>query len=349
MANAEQTEKATPSRRQKAKDKGQFAYSQEVTGVLTLFACLGVTYVMFSNPAGYRAFFETVLRAGITADSDIHMTALVRQTGVYFLRAVAPIFAAAVIAALVGNILQGLPVFASESVGFNFERLNPISGLSRLKGKISPLEWIKILFLIGTASGVLWNTMRFFWPKLITAPALPLGASNDMIVAMLVRIVTYLGVGLVVMAAGDFFLQRYKFEKSIKMSKAEVKEDAKSMEGNPTIKGKIRSIQRDRARKRMMDRVKEADVIVTNPTHFAVALEYKPGLMNAPRVIAKGQDSLAQRIKKEGRDHDIPTVENVPLARALYRSVEIDQEIPAELFKAVAEVLAFVYRTRNAK
>ena len=349
MANSERTEKATASRRKKARDKGQFAYSQEVTGVLTLFACLGVAYSMFHNPASYRALFESVLSAGIAADSDVRMAALVRQTGVYFLTAVAPIFAAAIIAALVGNVLQGLPVFASEAVGFNWERLNPIAGLSRLKGKVSPLEWIKILFLIGAATAVLWSTMRLFWPKLAMAPALPIGVSNDIIVAMLVRIVSYLGVAMVVMATADFFLQRYRFEESIKMTKAEVKEDAKSMEGNPTIKGKIRSIQRERARRRMMARVKEADVIVTNPTHYAVALEYKPGTMAAPRVIAKGQDWLAQRIKAEGRDHDIPTVENVPLARALYRSVEIDQEIPADLFKAVAEVLAFVYKTRKLK
>jgi flagellar biosynthetic protein FlhB len=349
MANAEQTEKATPTRRKKAKDKGQFAYSQEVTGVLTLFACLGVAYVMFSNPTGYRAFFETVLRAGISSDSDVNMTALVRQSGIYFLMVAGPIFAAAIVAAVVGNVLQGLPIFASESLGLNWDRLNPVAGLSRLKGKISPLEWVKILFLIAAATGVMWSTMRLFWPQLIMAPALSIGASNDIVVAMLFRIVTYLGVALVVMATGDFFLQRYKFEKSIKMSKAEVKEDAKSMEGNPTIKGKIRSIQRERARRRMMDRVKDADVIVTNPTHYAVALEYKPGTMSAPRVIAKGRGWLAQRIKAEGRDHDIPTVENVPLARALYRSVEIDQEIPADLFKAVAEVLAFVYRTRKQK
>ena len=121
----------------------------------------------------------------------------------------------------------------------------------------------------------------------------------------------------------------------------------KALEGNPTIKGKIRSIQRERARRRMMARVKEADVIVTNPTHFAVALEYKPERMGAPRVIAKGQDFLAQKIKEVGREHDIPTVENVPLARALYRSVEIDQEIPMDLYKAVAEVLAYVYRIRK--
>jgi flagellar biosynthetic protein FlhB len=348
MANSERTEKATPGRRKKARDKGQFAYSPEVTGVLTLFACLGVAYSIFSNPSGYRSFFESMLNAAISTDSDVHMTAVVRQAGYYFLMSAAPIFAAAIIAALVGNVLQGLPVFASEKVGINFEALNPISGLSRLKGKISPLEWVKILLLIGAAVGVLWSTINLYWPQLVASPAYSISASNNMILGMLVRIVSYLGGATVVLAVGDFFLQRYKFEESIKMSKAEVKEDAKSNEGNPTIKGKIRSIQRERARKRMLARIKEATVIVTNPTHFAVALEYRPETMGAPRVIAKGQDFLAQKIKAIGRDNDIPLVENVPLARALYRSVEIDQEIPNELFKAVAEVLAFVYRTRKS-
>jgi flagellar biosynthesis protein FlhB len=349
MANSERTEKATPSRRQKAKAKGQFAYSQEVTGVLTLLACLGTAYAFFSSPSGYRAFFESMLGRGLALDSNAEMTALVRDAGTYFLMASAPIFAAAVIAALAGNLLQGLPNFATEGVGFHWERLNPISGLSRLKTKISPLEWLKILLLVVTATAVLWTTIRFYWPQLIVAPTLPIGASTDLLRSMLFRIVSYLAVALVALAAGDFFLQRWRFEEGIKMTKAEVKEDMKSMEGNPLIKGKVRSIQRDRARRRMMDRVKNADVIVTNPTHFAVALEYKAGEMGAPRVIAKGRGWLAQRIKALGRDHDIPAVENVPLARALYKSVEVDQEIPAELFKAVAEVLAFVYKTRKRK
>ena len=121
----------------------------------------------------------------------------------------------------------------------------------------------------------------------------------------------------------------------------------KALEGNPAIKGKIRSIQKEAARRRMMSRVKDADVIVTNPTHYAVALEYKPETMAAPRVVAKGRNWLAQKIKEQGREHDIPTVENVPLARALYRSVEVEQEIPMELYKAVAEVLAYVYKIRK--
>jgi flagellar biosynthetic protein FlhB len=150
-----------------------------------------------------------------------------------------------------------------------------------------------------------------------------------------------------ILAIADYFIQRWRFEQGIKQTKAEVKEDMKALEGNPTIKGKIRSIQRETARRRMMSRVKDADVIVTNPTHYAVALEYKADTMAAPRVVAKGRNWLAQKIKELGREHDIPTVENVPLARALYRSVELEQEIPMELYKAVAEVLAYVYRVRK--
>ena len=161
------------------------------------------------------------------------------------------------------------------------------------------------------------------------------------------RVVTYLTVTVGCLATADYFIQRWRFEQSIKQTKVEVKEDMKALEGNPAVKGKIRSIQRESARRRMMSKVKDADVIVTNPTHYAVALEYKPETMPAPRVIAKGRDLIAQKIKTLGREYDIPTVENVPLARALYRLVDIDQEIPLELYKAVAEVLAYVYKIRK--
>jgi flagellar biosynthetic protein FlhB len=160
-------------------------------------------------------------------------------------------------------------------------------------------------------------------------------------------LVIYLLLVVSALAVADFFYQRWRFEESIKQTKAEVKEDMKALEGNPAIKGKIRSIQRQAARRRMLARVKDADVIVTNPTHYAVALEYKPNTMNAPRVIAKGRDRIAEKIKALGREHDIPTVENVPLARALYRLVDIGQDIPMELYKAVAEVLAYVYKIRK--
>jgi flagellar biosynthetic protein FlhB len=349
MANSERTEKATATRRRKAREQGQFAYSQEVTGVLTLGACLGTAAISFSDASGFRGFFESVLASGPILDRSGEVTVVLRTAGIYALTAAAPVLAAALIAALAGNLLQGLPIYASEVIGLNWDRLNPAASLSRLKTRFSPFEWLKILLLTTAAALVFWTTLRGYWPNLIIAPAMPLAASTDLLVAMLRRIVLFLGVALVALAVGDFYLQRWRFEESIKMTKAEVKEDMKSSEGNPAVKGKVRSIQRERARRRMMERVKTADVVVTNPTHYAVALEYKAGAMGAPRVVAKGRGWIAQRIKALAREHEVPLVENVPLARALYRSVALDQEIPAELYRAVAEVLAFVFRARNKK
>jgi flagellar biosynthetic protein FlhB len=343
----DRTEKATSQRRQRAKDEGQFAYSQEVTGALTLLTCFAVLFYGGMSPVRFRAFFEGALGAAASADSGAAFTLLIRQSGVYFLMTAGPIFAAAIVAALAGNVVQGLPQFAKEAFSPKWDRLNPISGLKNLKTRASPIEWAKILFLVAVSAAVLWSTVQLFLPQIASSPAMPLSASNDLLRSIFLRIITYIGVGIVVLAGADFFIQRWRFEKNIMQTKAEVKEDNKALEGNPLIKGKIRSIQRETARRRMMARIKDADVIVTNPTHYAVALEYKPDRMTAPRVIAKGRGWIAQKIKEKGREHDIPTVENVPLARALYRSVAVEQEIPAELYKAVAEVLAFVFKVRK--
>jgi len=339
----ERTEKATGRRRQRARDQGQFAYSQELTSAMTLAACVVTAFYYLQSPSGFRAFFASVLENAATKDNSV----LIRQAGTYFLVVAAPIFAAAVISALAGNFLQGLPIFASEKAGFKWDKLNPMQGLSRLKGQISWTQWLKLLFLVGVIALVVWKTLAASWQQLATLPAYSIDGSNAIMRSITMRILVYLTGTIGILAIGDFFIQRWRFEKSIKQTKAEVKEDMKATEGNPAIKGKIKSIQRETARRRMMSRVKDADVIVTNPTHYAVALEYKPDTMPAPRVVAKGRNWLAQKIKEVGREHDIPTVENVPLARALYRSVDIEQEIPMELYKAVAEVLAYVYRIRK--
>jgi flagellar biosynthetic protein FlhB len=344
MATAgERTEKATSRHRKQAKDKGQFAYSQELTSVMTLAACITTVAYYLESPAGFRSFFASMLLQARTGDD----LALIHQAGIYFLTAAAPVFVAAVVAALAGNFLQGLPIFAPEKAGLNFDRLNPIQGLSRLKGQVSWVQWLKLIALVGIIGLIVWKTIAASWEQIVTLSVHTLDSSNSIIRSLTFRIVTYIMVAVSILAIADFFIQRWKFEKSIKQTKAEVKEDAKSTEGSPAIKNKIRSIQRETARRRMMSRVKDADVIVTNPTHYAVALEYKPETMAAPRVIAKGRNLIAQRIKALGREHDIPTVENVPLARALYRSVEIEQEIPLDLYKAVAEVLAYVYKIRK--
>jgi flagellar biosynthetic protein FlhB len=349
-SSGERTEKATSRRRQQARDKGQFPYSQEATSALTLITCLVTLLYTLGSPSSFRGLLEGMLSTAATPSiSDQVFINAVRQAGAYFLAAAAPVMVAAVVAALGGNVLQGLPIFAPEKAGLKWNQLNPVQGLSRLKTKISPLEWLKFFFICGVVGLVVWNTVSAYWEQVITSSALSVASTAELTRSVIVGIVGPISVALAVLAAADYFLQRWRFEQSIKQTKAEVKEDNKALEGNPLIKGKIRSIQRETARRRMMARIKDADVIVTNPTHYAVALEYKPGKMAAPRVIAKGRNWLAQRIKKVGREYDIPTVENVPLARALYRSVEIEQEIPMELYKAVAEVLAYVFRIRKKK
>jgi flagellar biosynthetic protein FlhB len=347
-AQGDRTEKATGRRRQKARDQGQFAYSQELTSAIILITCILTVFYYLQSPAGFRAFFASILQDVTSADNpEMILASMVRRTGIYFLVVAGPIFAAAVVAALAGNVLQGLPIFAAEALQLKWDRLNPISGLSRLKAKVSWMEWLKIAIMVGVVGVVLYNSFNTYWEELVTLPAHSLESANSILRSVILRILIYITGVVGILAIADFFIQRWRFEKSIKQTKAEVKEDMKAMEGNPAVKGKIKSIQREAARRRMMSRVKDADVIVTNPTHYAVALEYKPDQMAAPRVIAKGRNWIAQKIKEVGREHDIPTVENKPLARALYRSVEIEQEIPMELYKAVAEVLAYVFKIRR--
>jgi flagellar biosynthesis protein FlhB len=344
----ERTEKATSRRRQRAKDQGQFAYSQELTSAITLAVCATTIFYFLKTPEGFRTFLESVLSDITTADNPEQvLEPIIRQAGVYFLTLSAPVFIAAVVSALAGSVLQGLPMFPAEAATLKWDKLNPMQGLSKLKTQISWMQWLKLLALVGVVGWLVWGTFSSYWEQLVTLPAHSIDSSNAILRAMTVRIISYTIGAVVILSVGDFFYQRWRFEESIKQTKAEVKEDMKALEGNPQIKGKIRQIQREHARRRMMSRVKNADVIVTNPTHFAVALEYKPDSMTAPRVVAKGQDFMAQKIKELGREHDIPTVENVSLARALYRSVEVEQEIPMELYKAVAEVLAYVYKVRR--
>lgn len=341
--NGERTEKATARRRKQARDKGQFAYSHELTSTMTLAACAATAFSYLTSPGGFRSFFASVLQQAAAGDN----AQLIHQSGVYFLMAAAPIFVAAVAAALAGNFMQGLPVFAPEKAGLSWDRLNPAHGFSKLKGQLSWMQWLKLIVMVAVVTIIVWRTLATSWAQIVTLPAHSLDSSNAIVRSTMIRAVTSLVVVVGILAVADFFIQRWKFERSIKQTKAEVKEDLKATEGNPAIKGKIKSIQRETARKRMMARIKDADVVVTNPTHYAVALEYKPDKMRAPRVIAKGRNLIAQKIKSLAREYDIPMVENVSLARALYRAVNIEQEIPMELYKAVAEVLAFVYKARK--
>lgn len=348
--NPERTEKPTGRRRQRAREEGQFAHSQELTSAVTIAVGLVTLSYSLGSANGFKSLLTSVLTTSVTKDLSSGLLAqMMRQTGIFFLMTIAPVAAATAVAALVCNVAQGAPIFAANTTGLKWDRLNPITGLSRLKAKLSLLEWLKVILFAAVAFFSLWSTMSVFWQRLVTLPMSDVNGGNQVIRGAVTRLCGAIVGTAIVMSVGDYFLQRWRFEKGLRMTKEEVKEDNKSTEGNPVVRRKIRSIQRQQAQRRMMSRIKDADVVVTNPTHFAVALEYKPDKMGAPRVVAKGADILAQKIKEIARSHDIPMVENVNLARALYHSVEIEQEIPLELYKAVAEVLAYVFKIRKRK
>jgi flagellar biosynthetic protein FlhB len=227
-------------------------------------------------------------------------------------------------------------------------RFNPAAGLSRLFGPRGLVEAVKALLKVLVVGWVVYTAVRARLPDLVALGTLPTPHLLTLLGTLLYTLALRVSLVFLVIALLDYAYQRWDYEKSLKMSKEEIKQEHKQSEGDPLIKGAIRQRQRDAARKRMMQDVPKADVVITNPTHVAIALAYDVGAMRAPQVLAKGQDELAARIRELAAEHDIPFVENPPLARTLYKQVEIGQEIPAALYAAVAEVLAYVYE-RNRK
>ena len=349
MANSgERTEKPTARRRKQAQDEGQHPQSRDLTSACILAITLAVFFYAAGGLGNFRALLESLLSMAVTNPSTEQLIAgAIRHSGIAFLTFIAPILGAAFFATLVGSVVQGLPRTSAQAATLKWDHLSPSKGLSKLKVKFSWMEWTKILLLVVLTVVVLWTTLAALWPQVVSLPTRDMASSSSFLASMARRVAGYLAGIAIVLGVGDYFVQRWRFEKSLLQTKAEVIEDMKAMDGNPTVRKQIRAKQRQQAMRRMMSRVKDADVIVTNPTHYAVALEYKPDTMAAPRVVAKGRDKLAHRIKRLGQIYDIPTVENVALARALYKSVELEQEIPATLFKAVAEVLAYVFKVRK--
>jgi flagellar biosynthetic protein FlhB len=242
---------------------------------------------------------------------------------------------------------QGGWNFAPESLQFNWSRLNPGQGFKRFNVMQTGPDMLKNLVSVavigylgyGAARAVVSETQRFPW--------LSPGGSASLAWGYTEALLWKIGFALALLALFDYALQRYRLMKQLKMTKQELKSEARESEGNAEVKGRIRRIQREMARKRMIDDVKKATVVITNPTHFAVALQYSRDSMLAPKVLAKGRDILAARIREEARKHEIPIVENKPLAQALYKTVEVGETIPAQLFAAVAEVLAYLVRIKQ--
>ncbi|MCP4688204.1 MAG: flagellar biosynthesis protein FlhB, partial [Desulfobacterales bacterium] len=255
-----------------------------------------------------------------------------------------PLMLAVMIAGVVGNVAQFGFLFTTDSLTPNLGKLNPVSGVKRLFSLKSLVELVKSVLKLLVVGLIAYLVLK---GELDNIPGLMfLGVRDilDFIGDVSFDIILYVSLVLIILAVLDFSYQRWQHEKDMRMTKQEVKDEGKEREGDPQIKARIRSAQMELSRRRMMEKVPEADVVITNPTHYAVALQFNPKEMVAPRVVAKGSNLVAQKIKKIARENHVPVLEDKPLAQALYKAVDIDDFIPAELYRAVAEVLAYVYR-----
>ena len=344
-ATGEKTEAATPRRRQEARERGQVARSTEVNSALILLGTLGA--LALAGPVMGRTMVEAFqhgLQIGGRPDlgpEDVRRLFL--WVAVTVGQVIAPVVLAGLVFGLAAGAMQVGFLVIPENVRFNWARLNPLNGLKGLLSTRGAVELLKAVFKMGTIGIVAYRTLRPEWdrvPELAQMGLLGLIGWEFHLVLVLAFKVT---AAFCLLAALDYGYQRWKHEKSLRMTKAEIKQEAKQSEGDPQIRSRVRSIQRERAMRRMIQDVPSASVVVVNPTHIAVALRYDPETMRAPRVVAKGKRLVAERIVAAARAAGVPVIQDIPLARALEKLVPVGGEIPAALYRAVAQILAYVF------
>jgi flagellar biosynthetic protein FlhB len=345
MADGSKTEQPTERRRTKARDKGQVTRSRELPGTLATAAVLGWLATRSSQDLfGWSAFYRNLLQ--FSATRELTLASPVLQWSVSFAMrwALLPMLAAWTVGTL-STLAQGGFVFSAEALAWKPERMSPAQKLQQL---FSAAGLSNILKSLIPFAFILWLTisqMRSDWPVLAGLSQFGVLAAAGWILQRMLGLAWKFCLVLLLWAGVDYLLQRQRSESQLKMSREEVKEEFKESEGNPQIKAKIRRLQRQVRRQQMRQAVKKASVVVTNPTHYALALDYRPE-MAAPMLVAKGLDRFAEEIKQIAIWHEVPLVENRALAHALYRTVEVGQVIPSKLYTAVAEVLAAVYRAQ---
>ena len=342
MSGSDKTEKPTPKKKREARKEGRIAKSQDVVSwSLVLLASI----LLPGTFARGRAFVVGLVDAVPRAMAEPEPGRMLAELSAAFrglLGLVLPVMAALCALAVVGNLAQTGFVLSTKAMKPTLSRLNPAKGLKRLFSVRSLWETGKQLLRLAVIMVVAWPLVRDTVQQ-VSGQRMPLWDLVGLVGGNAARLLRNVAVTALVLAAADYVFQRKQTNKGLKMTKQEVKEEYKQAEGNSEVKGKIKSLQLQASRNRMMAAIADANVVVVNPVHIAVALRYTPG-MGAPRVVAKGAGAVAERIRDKAAREDVPIVESIPLARALHRSCELDQEIPVELYEGVARLLAFVQR-----
>jgi flagellar biosynthetic protein FlhB len=346
----EKTEKATGKKRADARRKGQVAISREVSSVTILLTSLGIFYFagswMFWNMSELiTGIYQNIGTLTITSLTDASAFSL--EIFYKLMTILLPFLLPIAIAGFIANVMQIGFQISSEAIALKLNKLNPVSGMKRFVSLKSLVELgksiIKVLFIGGIAYLMVKGDLKEF-PYLVQQEV---GQIIVFIAKVSLKLCFFVCLAMIVLAALDYIYQRWQYEQDLKMTKQEVKDEFKQTHGDPKVKARIRGIQLEMARRRMMEAVPEADVVITNPTRLAIALKFDARQMIAPRVLAKGAGFVAQRIREIAEENQIPIIEEKALAQALFKMVEIGDYIPVQLYRAVAEVLAYVYRLKG--
>jgi flagellar biosynthetic protein FlhB len=349
MADPSKTESATPRKREEARKRGQVPKSHELSSALGLLGMLGVINLSAGFMLKELAKVATFAWGGLGTfqlsmdDLPGHLLSF----GGELLLIMGPILLGSFTLGVLSNVVQFGFIFAPEAMTVRWDNISPAKGFERIYSRRSAVEmvkgFVKILLIGFTAWATVSGHMGGLLDLMNTDLALYFAAIGSLASTLMLRV----GLIMLVMALADYFYQRWEYEESLKMSKQEIKDEHRQMEGDPLVKARIRRLQQDAARRRMFAELPKADVVITNPTHLAVAVRYDGEGMDAPVVLAKGARLMAARIKAIAAEHGIPVMENKPLARALYKSVPVGGQVPGAFFGAIAEVLAFVYQAKG--
>lgn len=345
----EKTEKATPKKRRDTRKKGQVAKSQDLNSAVIfflvfLFLQFFSAYVIDGAINIFRHSFDESILMTVTVDS-IHLIFI--DIFIELLYLIGPIMLVALIAGIGGNFLQVGFMVTPEPLTPKLERLDPVKGFKRIFSIRAIVELLKSILKISFVGIVTFSILWSNIDQVLMLSQKTVWDTLKTVVELVLKMGVAASLSLLFLALLDYLYQRYDFEKNIRMSKQDIKDELKNTEGDPLIRSRIKQKQREMAMSRMMQEVPKADVVITNPTHYAVALKYDEEKDDAPVVIAKGVDFIAQKIRAVAEENEIVIVENRPLARALYEELDIGDQIPEQFFKAVAEILAYVYRIKN--
>lgn len=353
----EKTEPATAKKLNDARKKGQVAKSRELNSAVTLIGLFVVFKICLSYIGNqFLGSFSMVYNKipdYIVYNKDyvssVSLSGMISNVLIKILLISAPFFAAGVILAIIIEVVQVKWRISGEPLKPKFNKLNPISGFKKIFSTRSIFELVKSVAKVVIIGYIAYDTLKDKAGVIKLFYEMPLNSALSLLGDIVINMGMKISWVYLIIALGDFVYEKYKFKQDMKMTKQEVKDEYKNSEGDPQVKGKIKQKMREVSQRRMMQALPEADVVITNPTHLAVAIKYDSKVDRAPIVLAKGADYLAQKIKDVAKENSIEIVENKPLARMLYHNVEINEEIPAELYQAVAEVLAFVYNLKNRK